>query len=96
MWVSSSLKYFNRDYWWLPNAMYVSIFPYSTKRSEKQGGADSDKDSQKILDDDMEAIESVDYEPKERRRKGTKKKKGRRRWKVALRNLRVRNNWSSR
>nr|XP_034304939.1 uncharacterized protein LOC105330431 [Crassostrea gigas]XP_034304942.1 uncharacterized protein LOC105330431 [Crassostrea gigas]XP_034304948.1 uncharacterized protein LOC105330431 [Crassostrea gigas]XP_034304950.1 uncharacterized protein LOC105330431 [Crassostrea gigas] len=49
------------------------------ERSETRGGADSDKDSQQILDDDMEAIEPVVYEPKERRRKGTKKKKGRRR-----------------
>lgn len=65
------------DYCWLPNTFI--FIPFSTKRSETRGGADSDKDSQQILDDDMEAIEPVVYEPKETRRKGTKKKKGRRR-----------------
>lgn len=61
------------DYCWLPNTFIFISF--STKRSDTRGGADSDKDSQQILDDDMEAIEPVVYEPKERRRKGTKKKK---------------------
>lgn len=69
------------DYWWLPNTMYVYIFPYSTKRSEKQGEADSDNNRQQILDDDMEDIEPVVYKLKEGRRKGSKKKKGQKRWK---------------
>lgn len=65
------------DYWWLPNTMYVYIIPYFTKRSEKQGEADSKNNSQQILNDDMEVIEPVVY--KGGRRKGSKKKKGQRR-----------------
>lgn len=65
------------DYCWLPNTfIFIS---YSTKRSETRGEVDSDNKSKQILDDDVEAIEPVVYEPKDRRRNGTKKRKGRRR-----------------
>lgn len=65
------------DYCWMPNTfIFIS---YSTKRSETRGEVDSDNKSKQILDDDVEAIEPVVYEPKDRRRKGTKKRKCRRR-----------------
>lgn len=54
----------------------LSFYP---QRSEKQREADLAKNNQETLDDDLEVIEPVVDEPKERRPKGRGKRKSQRR-----------------
>lgn len=52
---------------------------YFLQRSDKQREADLAKNKQEIPDEDLEAIEPVVDEPKERRPKGRGKRKSQRR-----------------
>lgn len=58
---------------------YLQMLSLYPQRSEKQREADLAKNKQETLDDDLEVIEPVVDEPKERRPKGRGKRKSQRR-----------------